>query len=67
MSLQGYDCDDNLGENSPYFIRGWATKLDYFVGGSMMIIDRRRSLYLNLVSHTSYRLTVAIYSEPCDG
>ncbi|KAI3738446.1 hypothetical protein L2E82_28478 [Cichorium intybus] len=60
MSLQ---VNDNMGETSPYFVRRWATKLDDLVGGSMMIVDWRRSLYLNLIAHTSYSLTVAICSH----
>ncbi|KAJ0534125.1 hypothetical protein HanPSC8_Chr09g0371781 [Helianthus annuus] len=63
MSLHGYGFNDNIEGNSPYFVRRWAAKLDDLVGESSMIIDWRRSLYLNLIAHTSYSITVAICSH----
>ncbi|KAJ0453072.1 hypothetical protein HanRHA438_Chr15g0731141 [Helianthus annuus] len=62
MSLHGYGFNDNLEGDSPYFVRRWATKLDELVGESSVIVDWRRSLYLNLIAHTSYSVTVAICS-----
>ncbi|XP_076925481.1 uncharacterized protein LOC143588334 [Bidens hawaiensis] len=62
MSLHGYGFNDNLQGDSPYFVRRWATKLDDLVGESSVIVDWRRSLYLNLIAHTSYSVTVAICS-----
>lgn len=63
MSLHGYGFNDNLEGNSPYFVRRWAAKLDELVGESSVIVDWRRSLYLNLIAHTSYSVTVAICSR----
>ncbi|KAI3725623.1 hypothetical protein L1987_65414 [Smallanthus sonchifolius] len=63
MSLHGYGFNDNIEGTSPYFVRRWAAKLDDLVGESSVIIDWRRSLYLNLIAHTSYSLTVAICSH----
>nr|XP_043617390.1 uncharacterized protein KIAA0930 homolog isoform X2 [Erigeron canadensis] len=63
MSTHGYGFNDNLEGNSPYFVRRWAAKLDELVGESSVIIDWRRSLYLNLIAHTSYSVTVAICSH----
>ncbi|KAI7737192.1 hypothetical protein M8C21_009031 [Ambrosia artemisiifolia] len=63
LSLHGYGFNDNLEGDSPYFVRRWAaTKLDDLVGESSVIVDWRRSLYLNLIAHTSYSVTVAICS-----
>ncbi|KAK1432322.1 hypothetical protein QVD17_09217 [Tagetes erecta] len=62
MSLHGYGFNDNIEGNSPYFVRRWGAKLDDLVGESSVIIDWRRSLYLNLIAHTSYSVTVAICS-----
>lgn len=63
MGLHGYGFNDNLEGNSPYFVRRWAAKLDDLLGESSLIIDWRRSLYLNLIAHTSYSVTVAICSR----
>lgn len=63
MSTHGYGFNDNLEGNSPYFVRRWAAKLDELVGESSLIVDWRRSLYLNLIAHTSYSVTVAICSH----
>ncbi|XP_071711169.1 uncharacterized protein [Rutidosis leptorrhynchoides] len=63
MSTHGYGFNDNLEGNSPYFVRRWAAKLDELVGESSVIVDWRRSLYLNLIAHTSYSVTVAICSH----
>ncbi|KAL4556507.1 hypothetical protein LXL04_039162 [Taraxacum kok-saghyz] len=63
MGLHGYGFNDNLEGNSPYFVRRWAAKLDELVGESSVIVDWRRSLYLNLIAHTSYSVTVAICSH----
>nr|GEY71778.1 hypothetical protein [Tanacetum cinerariifolium] len=60
VSLHGYGFNDNLEGDSPYFVRRWAPKLDDLVGESSVIVDWRRSLYLNLIAHTSYSVTVAI-------
>ncbi|KAK9069493.1 hypothetical protein SSX86_011397 [Deinandra increscens subsp. villosa] len=62
MSLHGYGFNDNIEGDSPYFVRRWAAKLDDLVGESSVVIDWRRSLYLNLIAHTSYSVTVAICS-----
>ncbi|KAL8197762.1 hypothetical protein R6Q57_024226 [Mikania cordata] len=63
MSLHGYGFNDNLEGDSPCFVRRWANKLDDLVGESSVIVDWRRSLYLNLIAHTSYTVTVAICSH----
>lgn len=63
VSLHGYGFNDNLEGDSPYFVRRWAPKLDDLVGESSVIVDWRRSLYLNLIAHTSYSVTVAICSH----
>ncbi|KAI3776565.1 hypothetical protein L1987_46351 [Smallanthus sonchifolius] len=55
--------NDNLQGDPPYFVRRWATKLDDLVGESSAIVDWRRSLYLNLIAHSSYTVTVAICSH----
>lgn len=44
----------------PYFVRRWASQLEKVIGESAQEVDWRRSLYLNLIAHTSYTLTVAI-------
>ncbi|KAL7616137.1 hypothetical protein Lser_V15G02183 [Lactuca serriola] len=59
----GYGSNDNFGRKSSYFVRRWDTKLDDLVGGITLNIDWRRSLYLNLIAHTSYSITVAICSH----
>ncbi|KAL1540309.1 hypothetical protein AAHA92_24679 [Salvia divinorum] len=53
----------DVQDNSPYFVRRWAPELDDLVGGSSIIIDWRRSFYLNLIAHTSFNVTVAICSH----
>ncbi|KAI3696812.1 hypothetical protein L6452_29378 [Arctium lappa] len=63
LSLHRHGFNDNLEGNAPYFVRRWAVKLDDLVGESSMIVDWRRSLYLNLIAHTSYSVTVAICSH----
>ncbi|KAK6160586.1 hypothetical protein DH2020_003967 [Rehmannia glutinosa] len=60
MSLQAQRPSDNAEGNSPYFVRRWAPKLEDLVGENSIIIDWRRSFYLNLIAHTSFSVTVAI-------
>ncbi|KAL3617866.1 hypothetical protein CASFOL_038187 [Castilleja foliolosa] len=63
MSLQPQRPSDDAEGNSPYFVRRWAPKLDDLVGENSIIIDWRRSFYLNLIAHTSFSVTVAICSH----
>ncbi|KAK2991875.1 hypothetical protein RJ640_006030 [Escallonia rubra] len=63
MSLHGYNFNDNLEGNSPYFVRRWASKLDNLVDEISVSVDWRRSYYLNLIAHTTYTVTVAICSH----
>lgn len=63
MNLEARRPNDDVEGNSPYFVRRWAPKLDELVGGNSVIIDWRRSLYLNLIAHTSFSVTVAICSH----
>ncbi|KAL8490195.1 hypothetical protein ACS0TY_025927 [Phlomoides rotata] len=63
MNSEGQGPSDDGEGNSPYFVRRWAPKLDDLVGESSLIIDWRRSLYLNLIAHTSFSVTVAICSH----
>ncbi|KAI3465240.1 hypothetical protein Pfo_021903 [Paulownia fortunei] len=64
MNLQAQRSSDNVEGNSPYFVRRWAPKqLDDLVGENSIIIDWRRSFYLNLIAHTSFSVTVAICSH----
>ncbi|XP_076948336.1 uncharacterized protein LOC143620546 [Bidens hawaiensis] len=63
MGLHGYEFNDYIEGNSPYFVRRWGAKLDDLVGESSVVIDWRRSLYLNLIAHTSYTVTVVICSQ----
>ncbi|GFQ06195.1 hypothetical protein PHJA_002763500 [Phtheirospermum japonicum] len=63
FSLQPQRPSDDAGGNSPYFVRRWAPKLDDLVGENSIIIDWRRSFYLNLIAHTSFSVTVAICSH----
>ncbi|XP_024310501.1 uncharacterized protein LOC100831903 isoform X3 [Brachypodium distachyon] len=46
----------------PFFVRRWAPKLEKLINVNVSEIDWERSFYLNLVTHTSYTVTVAIYS-----
>ncbi|XP_071923397.1 uncharacterized protein [Coffea arabica] len=50
-------------DNSPFFVRRWAPKLDELVGDSLLTVDWRRSFYLNLIAHSSFTVTVAICSH----
>ncbi|KMT19076.1 hypothetical protein BVRB_1g014740 isoform B [Beta vulgaris subsp. vulgaris] len=63
MNLHGYGTNDELDANAPYFVRRWASKLDKMVGDDLIEVDWRRSLYLNLIAHTSFTVTVAICSN----
>lgn len=53
----------HMVENSPFFVRRWAPKLDELVGEDLVEVDWRRSFYLNLIAHTSFSVTVAICSH----
>ncbi|KAG6400363.1 hypothetical protein SASPL_137191 [Salvia splendens] len=63
MNSESQKSNGDVEGNSPYFVRRWAPELDELVGGSSMIIDWRRSFYLNLIAHTSFNVTVAICSH----
>lgn len=63
MSFQGYESNNNSEENSPYFVRRWAPKLDDLLGENLVNVDWRRSFYLNLIAHTTFSVTVAICSH----
>lgn len=63
MNLHGYGTNDELDANTPYFVRRWASELDKMVGDDLIEVDWRRSLYLNLIAHTSFTVTVAICSN----
>ncbi|KAH6796149.1 hypothetical protein C2S51_037135, partial [Perilla frutescens var. frutescens] len=63
MNLEAQKPSDNIEGNSPYFVRRWAPKLDELVGESSVVVDWRRSFYLNLIAHTSFSVTVAICSH----
>ncbi|KAL6511654.1 hypothetical protein OROGR_021251 [Orobanche gracilis] len=56
VSLQLQRPGDDAEGKSPYFVRS----LDDLVGENAIIIDWRRSFYLNLIAHTSFSVTVAI-------
>lgn len=62
LSLHGYGFNDTVEEQSPYFVRRWASKLEKVVGEAYADVDWRRSFYLNLIAHTSYTVTVAVCS-----
>ncbi|KMZ56027.1 putative Cw7 protein [Zostera marina] len=61
-TLHGYAFNDDIQEDSPYFVRRWAPKLENVVGQSALEVDWRRSFYLNLIAHTSFTVTIAICS-----
>ncbi|XP_057784926.1 uncharacterized protein LOC131010692 isoform X1 [Salvia miltiorrhiza] len=63
MNLESQRSNGDAESNSPYFVRRWAPELDELVGGNSLIIDWRRSFYLNLIAHTSFSVTVAICSH----
>ncbi|KAL6511691.1 hypothetical protein OROGR_021288 [Orobanche gracilis] len=63
VSLQLQRPGDDAEGKPPYFVRRWAPKLDDLVGENAIIIDWRRSFYLNLIAHTSFSVTVAICSH----
>ncbi|KAL1546872.1 hypothetical protein AAHA92_23413 [Salvia divinorum] len=63
MNLESQKPNGDAEGNSPYFVRRWAPELDELVGGNSLIIDWRRSFYLNLIAHTSFSVTVAISSQ----
>ncbi|WOK95595.1 hypothetical protein Cni_G04302 [Canna indica] len=48
---------------SPFFVRRWAPQLQRVIGEHSAYVDWRRSFYLNLIAHTSFRVTVAICSK----
>ncbi|XP_006857089.2 uncharacterized protein KIAA0930 homolog isoform X1 [Amborella trichopoda] len=58
----GYGFNDSMEEVPPYFVRRWAPELEKVVGEKSAEVDWRRSVYLNLIAHTSYTVTVAICS-----
>ncbi|XP_019258600.1 PREDICTED: uncharacterized protein KIAA0930 homolog isoform X2 [Nicotiana attenuata] len=59
----GNESNEYVDDNSPYFVRRWAPKLDDLIGGNSSDVDWRRSFYLNLISQTSFSVTVTIYSH----
>ncbi|GER54091.1 hypothetical protein STAS_31648 [Striga asiatica] len=63
VSVQSQRPSEDTEDNSPYFVRRWAPKLDDLIGENSVIIDWRRSFYLNLIAHTSFSVTVAICSH----
>ncbi|XWS25488.1 hypothetical protein CRYUN_Cryun27aG0072200 [Craigia yunnanensis] len=60
---RGHGFNDNDEGLAPYFVRRWAPELDKLVGESLSEVDWRRSFYLNMIAHTSYSVTVAIFSH----
>ncbi|KAG9153070.1 hypothetical protein Leryth_012338 [Lithospermum erythrorhizon] len=63
LGLHGYGFNDKVEDDSPYFVRRWAPKLDDLIRGSIVEVDWRRSFYLNLIAHTTFSVTVAICSH----
>ncbi|CAI9115995.1 OLC1v1017034C4 [Oldenlandia corymbosa var. corymbosa] len=63
MGVQRSGANDDEDGNSPFFVRRWAPKLDELLGESSLVVDWRRSFYLNLIAHTSFTVTVAICSH----
>ncbi|XP_009759448.1 uncharacterized protein LOC107778189 isoform X3 [Nicotiana tabacum] len=57
------ESNEYVDDDSPYFVRRWAPKLDDLIGGNSSDVDWRRSFYLNLISQTSFSVTVTIYSH----
>ncbi|KAH9297372.1 hypothetical protein KI387_029054, partial [Taxus chinensis] len=56
-----YELNDIQGGKA-YFVRRWSPKLEKVVGENELEVDWRRSFYLNLIAHTSFKVTVAICS-----
>ncbi|XP_057532479.1 uncharacterized protein LOC130810432 [Amaranthus tricolor] len=63
MNWHPHSTNDDSDDNSPYFVRRWASKLHTMLGDHLMEVDWRRSFYLNLIAHTSFTVTVAICSN----
>lgn len=57
---QQYGEEQQQQDEEPYFVRRLGPSLDKLIGGSAWAVDWCRSVYLNLIQHTSYSLTVAI-------
>ncbi|KAG6507651.1 hypothetical protein ZIOFF_033002 [Zingiber officinale] len=62
-SMNGYGSGDAKEDNSPFFVRRWGPELERVIGESSACVDWRRSFYLNLIAHTSFRVTVAICNK----
>lgn len=53
---------NHIQRSPPYFVRRWSSELDKVVGENELEVDWHRSFYLNLIAHTSFKVTVAICS-----
>ncbi|ONM00540.1 CW7 [Zea mays] len=60
MKLHGYGFNDNMEDPPPFFVRRWAPTLEK-ISINTVEVDWERSFYLNLIAHTSYTVTVAIF------
>nr|CAB3495105.1 unnamed protein product [Digitaria exilis] len=61
MKLHGYGFNDNMEDPPPFFVRRWAPTLEKVINANTAEVDWERSFYLNLIAHTSYTVTVAIF------
>ncbi|KAG2538941.1 uncharacterized protein KIAA0930 homolog isoform X2 [Panicum virgatum] len=61
MKLHGYGFNDNMEDPPPFFVRRWAPTLEKVINSNTAEVDWERSFYLNLIAHTSYTVTVAIF------
>ncbi|XP_062200857.1 uncharacterized protein LOC133903476 isoform X2 [Phragmites australis] len=61
MKLHGYGFNDNMEDPPPFFVRRWAPTLEKVINVNTVEVDWERSFYLNLIAHTSYTVTVAIF------
>ncbi|XP_066379824.1 uncharacterized protein [Miscanthus floridulus] len=61
MKLHGYGFNDNMEDPPPFFVRRWAPMQLEKISINTVEIDWERSFYLNLIAHTSYTVTVAIF------
>ncbi|CAN6294081.1 unnamed protein product [Urochloa humidicola] len=62
MRLHGYGFNDNMEDPPPFFVRRWTPTLEKVINVNTAEVDWERSFYLNLIAHTSYTVTVAIFS-----